>query len=228
MSSSEESSKTKPFPEGKSSKGVATKDIEDDETVVELGPDEVEQCDAAAEVISDEEERPDDKAEENRDDEEEEDDHEVNDTQAPVEEEDEEVHDNGDKVQTSKEEPRGAKRSVADTPEGVDSKKQKQEHGSTSRKVDTSKSNAAAENGKDDSLRGLNNRLPKEGQHVSWKALQGFVEGEVVEILREAKEVDGKSIKANLSDPRIVLKSSSSGKICVHKPEAVYFEDGKE
>ncbi|KAL6721967.1 hypothetical protein ACLMJK_001072 [Lecanora helva] len=67
-------------------------------------------------------------------------------------------------------------------------------------------------------------RLPQPGVTVSWKALPGWVEGTVVEIVREKKEVEGKSVKAKHDDPRIVMKSSSSGKIAVHKPEAVYFD----
>ncbi|KAK3079468.1 hypothetical protein LTS18_004791 [Coniosporium uncinatum] len=66
-------------------------------------------------------------------------------------------------------------------------------------------------------------RLPEKGQQVYWKALPGFVDGEVVEVLTKEKEVEGKNIKASEKDPRIVLKSNSSGKICVHKPDACYF-----
>jgi hypothetical protein len=54
--------------------------------------------------------------------------------------------------------------------------------------------------------------------------LPGFVKGKVEDILTEAQEVDGKNVKASEKDPRIVLKSDSSGKICVHKPEACYYD----
>ena len=67
-------------------------------------------------------------------------------------------------------------------------------------------------------------RLPEKGKTVTWKALPGWVEGTVVEIVRENKEVEGKSVKGKENDPRIVLKSRTSGKIAVHKPEAVYFD----
>ena len=43
------------------------------------------------------------------------------------------------------------------------------------------------------------------------------------EIAYEEKEVEGKKVKASKEDPRIVLKSESSGKVAIHKPEAVYF-----
>ncbi|KAF2106683.1 hypothetical protein BDV96DRAFT_590696 [Lophiotrema nucula] len=67
-------------------------------------------------------------------------------------------------------------------------------------------------------------RVPKKGQTVQWKTIQGFVEGEAVEVVYEEKTVEGKSAKGSKEDPRVVLKSSSTGKIAVHKPEAVYFD----
>jgi hypothetical protein len=67
-------------------------------------------------------------------------------------------------------------------------------------------------------------RVPRKGQKVQWHSLPGYIDGEVVEVVYEEKEVDGKKVKASKEDPRVVLKSDSSGKICVHKPEAVYFD----
>jgi hypothetical protein len=67
-------------------------------------------------------------------------------------------------------------------------------------------------------------RVPKKGQQVQWHSLPGYVDGEVVEVVYEEKEVDGKKVKASKEDPRVVLRSASSGKMCVHKPSAVYFE----
>ena len=64
--------------------------------------------------------------------------------------------------------------------------------------------------------------MPKKGQEVHWKALPGYVRGSVIEVVRTEKKIDGKAIKSLKDDPRIVLKSSSSGKIAVHKPEAVF------
>jgi hypothetical protein len=71
---------------------------------------------------------------------------------------------------------------------------------------------------------GSKDRIPKEGQKVHWKALPGYVEGEVVEMVYDRREVEGKTVKGSNNDPRIVLKSSSSGKIATHKPEAVFFD----
>ncbi|GAB7348007.1 hypothetical protein MBLNU459_g5502t1 [Dothideomycetes sp. NU459] len=72
--------------------------------------------------------------------------------------------------------------------------------------------------------RGSADRLPKNGQKVQWKALPGYVAGSVLEIVQEERTVEGKQVKGSKGDPRIVLKSESSGKICVHKPEAVFFD----
>ncbi|KAK5003335.1 hypothetical protein LTR28_010295, partial [Elasticomyces elasticus] len=67
---------------------------------------------------------------------------------------------------------------------------------------------------------GSKGRLPKKGQIVQWKSLPGYVDGEVIEVATEEKEVQGKKVKASKDDPRVVLKSTSSGKIAVHRPEA--------
>ena len=66
-------------------------------------------------------------------------------------------------------------------------------------------------------------RLPSKGQNVHWKALPGWVEGTVIEVVFQNKNVEGKSVKAKEDDPRIVMKSRN-GKIAVHKPQVVYFE----
>lgn len=76
----------------------------------------------------------------------------------------------------------------------------------------------------DPAPKGSADRLPKKGQAAHWKALPGFVAGKVENILTEEQEVNGRNVKASEKDPRIVLKSDSSGKICVHKPEACYYE----
>lgn len=102
--------------------------------------------------------------------------------------------------------------------------------------MDTPKPNGAAEAGKvgsrhddprDPDTRDSADRpdrLPKVGQQVHWKALPGYMDGEVVEILKEEKDVEGKTFKVSEDDPRIVLKSNKLGKICVHKADAVYFD----
>lgn len=126
-------------------------------------------------------------------------------------------------------EPRGTKRDNEDENQSTPNKRQKDSSGA----AEKSDANGADANGKvgskhddprDPETQGSAERLPEVGQQVEWKALPGFVDGEVVEILREEKEVDGKNVKASEDDPRLVLKSNKSGKICVHKPEALYFK----
>lgn len=130
------------------------------------------------------------------------------------------------------EQPRGTKRENEDKDETAPNKKQKESAGEDSA-AEKSETNGASAEGKvgskhddprDPETQGSAERLPEVGQQVEWKALPGFVDGEVVEILREEKEVDGKNVKASEDDPRLVLKSNKSGKICVHKPEALYFK----
>ncbi|KAL2277587.1 hypothetical protein FJTKL_15335 [Diaporthe vaccinii] len=130
------------------------------------------------------------------------------------------------------EEPRGTKRDNEDDHQSSPNKKQKGSNcaGSAADTPEASGTEAERKVGskhddpRDPETQASADRLPEVGQQVEWKALPGFVDGEVVEILREDKEVDGKSVKASDDDPRLVLKSNKSGKVCVHKPEAVYFK----
>lgn len=72
---------------------------------------------------------------------------------------------------------------------------------------------------------GGKDRLPKKGQKVTWKAMPGWVEGEVIEVVKSKKTVEGKEVKGSENDPRIVLRSHGpSGKVAVHKADAVFFE----
>lgn len=66
-------------------------------------------------------------------------------------------------------------------------------------------------------------RLPKQGQKCRWKSVPGYIEGKVVEVIRREKTVGGKKYRASETDPRIVLKSQSSGKVTVHRPEVCLF-----
>ena len=72
--------------------------------------------------------------------------------------------------------------------------------------------------------RGDKTRVPSVGQHVHWKYGKGYAKGEVVEVLYEEKEVEGVKAQASKEDPRLVLRTDSSGKLAVHKPEDVYFD----
>ncbi|KAF2836299.1 hypothetical protein M501DRAFT_997048 [Patellaria atrata CBS 101060] len=118
----------------------------------------------------------------------------------------------------------GKKRSRPSEDQISPNKKQKDASGKQ-RQNGTNGTTGSEHNGDEQSPKpGSKDRLPEKGQKVKWKAPSGYVEGEVIEIVHEEKEVDGKHVKATDSDPRIVLKSSSSGKTAVHKPDAVYFD----
>ncbi|KAF2225453.1 hypothetical protein BDZ85DRAFT_279138 [Elsinoe ampelina] len=72
---------------------------------------------------------------------------------------------------------------------------------------------------------GSSSRLPSKGQKVTWKAMPGWVEGEVIEVVTAKKKVEGKEVKGSESDPRVVLRSHGpSGKVAVHKAEAVFWD----
>ncbi|KAI5203143.1 hypothetical protein E4T39_04395 [Aureobasidium subglaciale] len=116
-------------------------------------------------------------------------------------------------------------------------KKQKQNNGAAKETSSPSKSESKSnDNEKDDSdskstssnndshgTPATKDRLPSKSQSVHWKTLGNWTKGTVLEIAHEEKKVDGKTVKATKEDPRIVLKSDSSGKIAVHKPDAVFF-----
>ncbi|KAI4754988.1 hypothetical protein E4T52_13738 [Aureobasidium sp. EXF-3400] len=123
-----------------------------------------------------------------------------------------------------------------------DSKVDSESNGKTTKQDDTKDDSKSKDDAKDDSKSSnakdesksnddsnphgepaSTSRLPKENQEVYWKTLGNWTKGTVQEIAYEEKEVEGKKVKASEEDPRIVLKSESSGKVAVHKPEAVYF-----
>ena len=55
--------------------------------------------------------------------------------------------------------------------------------------------------------------------------MPGWCEGEVLEVLTEGKEVEGKMVKASKEDPRVVIRSSGpSGKVAIHKCGKVWFD----
>ncbi|KAK4894359.1 hypothetical protein LTR27_007492 [Elasticomyces elasticus] len=110
--------------------------------------------------------------------------------------------------------------------------KQAQPHDSTKKQKANSKGGNASKgkvvskhmDAKEPARRGSADRLPKEGQKITWKAMPGYADGKVVEILTAGKKVNGKNVKASEKDPRVVMESASSGKICVHKPEACFYD----
>jgi hypothetical protein len=143
-------------------------------------------------------------------------------------EEDKEDEAKGSNDNDNSDEETGQKRKHTSSSQGS-SKKRKSNRG----KAQKSQSNGKATNGthgsKHDSTEepappGSNDRLPKKGQRISWKALPGWVHGKVLEVVTTEKDMKGKHIKASKEDPRIAIESDS-GKFCVHKPDNCYFED---
>ena len=115
----------------------------------------------------------------------------------------------------------GLKRKRADEERPVEPSKQQ---GPVKKQKQDTKNSANASEGKTvgskhdkaeaPAAQGSNKRLPKEGATVSWKAMPGWVEGQVLQILTEDKQVEGKKVKASKNEPRIVLKSNAkSGKV---------------
>lgn len=144
-------------------------------------------------------------------------DHEEDSDSAEDEYEDEDEVDADDTETKSKPSTRGQKRGKSTNGTTTNNKKQKSNSGSG--KTVGSKHQPADAPAPQASA----DRLPEKGQAVTWKALPGWVEGEVIEVVYEDKTIEGKSTKAGKDDPRIFMRSKN-GKVAVHKPEAVYFE----
>lgn len=144
---------------------------------------------------------------------------------------------NGDEAGKEEVEPESKRRrssrqsAKADTPKQTDSQgtgpKGKAEEAKKTTNAGASKTHGSKHDSSDaPAPQASKDRLPPVGKVVTWKAMPGWVRGEVTEIVRKAKTVNGKSVKATNDDPRVVLKSHGpSGKIAVHKPEAIYFDD---
>jgi hypothetical protein len=59
----------------------------------------------------------------------------------------------------------------------------------------------------------------KKGDHVSWDAPQGKVEGEVVRKVTGTAKVKGHTAKASKAEPQYEVKSDKTGAKAIHKPE---------
>jgi hypothetical protein len=164
------------------------------------------------------------------------------------------------KANQSKKRGRAEKEDVEEAEAEPPAKKQQKKGkaaGNDSGKTIGSKKDKASPPAKQASL----DRLPKKGTQTYWKAMPGWVDGKVVEVLKKGKSIDGyvfqgrlpsnmllsgpvlpnggplsavahrltvlihsKQVKASQDDPKVILKSNSSGKICVHKVDNVYFD----
>ncbi|EMC93198.1 hypothetical protein BAUCODRAFT_36868 [Baudoinia panamericana UAMH 10762] len=133
-------------------------------------------------------------------------------------EEDEEVDEDGDAEAKTGQKRKGG----ADNQSNGKSKKQKSERSQGN--APAGKVGSKHMDADEPAPRGSADRLPKKGQKITWKAMPGYVDGEVTEVLTSGKKVDGKDVKASKKDPKLVMKSSSSGKVCVHKPDACFYD----
>ncbi|KKY21715.1 hypothetical protein UCRPC4_g03482 [Phaeomoniella chlamydospora] len=176
------------------------------------------------------------------DDEYQEGDEEVEEDHTESEQLDTEIEDDEDKVADGKQSSTGAQKRTRSTRSSKNSEegrgKRDGDDGSapSSKKQKTTKSDTGKKNANEDlsgsnhdkstplAAQGSNDRLPEKGNKVQWRAMRGWVKGEVTEILVSDKKVDGKDVKALKQDPRIVLNSDSRGKICVHKPDSIYID----
>lgn len=193
---------------GKAEQNGGDEEVEDEEDDGEP--------DAAAKDDDDEEDFVDDgEADDNEDDEDDQDD---------VEEE-EGLDDGGEEKDEEDEDAQTGDKRKAKNQSDDNSKKQKNNSSNSNHKSNGKTFGSKHMSAEEPAPRGSVSRLPKKGQQIHWKAMPGWVDGEVVEILTQGKNVDGKSVKASKEDPKVVLKSNSSGKICVHKPDACFFED---
>ncbi len=61
--------------------------------------------------------------------------------------------------------------------------------------------------------------LPKKGEKVSWGTSQGKTEGTVEKIVTSTTKIKGHVAKATKDHPEVLVKSSKSGKLAVHRPD---------
>ena len=61
----------------------------------------------------------------------------------------------------------------------------------------------------------------EKGDHVSWKTHGTTTEGVVEEEITEDTEAAGRTVRASEDDPQYRVRSDTSGKDAVHKPDAL-------
>ena len=59
----------------------------------------------------------------------------------------------------------------------------------------------------------------KEGDHVTWDASQGKIEGTVEKKLTSTTKIKGHTAKATKEDPQYMVKSDKTGAKAAHKPD---------
>ncbi len=61
----------------------------------------------------------------------------------------------------------------------------------------------------------------KTGDKVSWETPQGKTTGTVQKKLTRSTAIKGHKVSASADNPEYLVKSSKSGKLAAHKPEAL-------
>ena len=64
-------------------------------------------------------------------------------------------------------------------------------------------------------------RIPRPGAKVKWQTSQGETTGTVEKVVTRTTKVKGHVAKATQDHPEVLVKSSKSGEIAVHKPGAL-------
>jgi hypothetical protein len=63
--------------------------------------------------------------------------------------------------------------------------------------------------------------LPHKGDTVKWNSIRGETEGTVKKTVTKTTKVAGHTAKATKDEPQVVVESAKTGKLAVHKPEAL-------
>jgi hypothetical protein len=63
--------------------------------------------------------------------------------------------------------------------------------------------------------------MPKQGDKVRSQTSQGETTGTVEKVVTSTTKVRGHTAKATPEKPEVMVRSSKSGKIAVHRPEAL-------
>lgn len=61
----------------------------------------------------------------------------------------------------------------------------------------------------------------RKGDKVSWNTAQGKTHGTVTRKVTSNTQLSGHNAKASVADPQHEVKSSSTGKKAIHKPESL-------
>ena len=60
------------------------------------------------------------------------------------------------------------------------------------------------------------------GDHVSWKSHGSTAEGTVERTITSDTEASGRTVRASEDEPQYEVRSDTSGRTAVHKPDALH------